>query len=297
MKKYISIFIITGCILAFALVSCNLSGETSEVSIALTQTAASMALSKAEQQQAKPGVALAQEVLPLEQQIQTAIALTQQAAGSSAVVIEPQILTAIAQTQAAMNKNPLTDEQIQTAIAQLQIFSKSGRLSDQQIQIAIQQTQTALAAMGGGAAPQDPIAAGLTQTQQAMALLSSSNPGNPFANAYVYSYSFLRKYVYMLTIQLSGQIQGDYRAVVGGEDYKCEIVAAHPDRLYCNGPSVKGGNQTVSIYEGSNSQPVFSGDMVLPQWTPTRTRKPTDWVIYKKGEPTATITPKIKIKK
>jgi hypothetical protein len=289
MKKQIGILILIAMVLV--LTSCIFPEDSNQVSIALTQTAAPSPSLSAQQ-----GVVLAQDAPPLEQQIQTAIAQTQ-AASVSVPAVNPLVMTAIAQTQTAAGSTTLSDQQIQTAIAQMQIFPAGNALPQEPIQTAIALTQTAVSAMSA-AGQQSQIDAALTQTQQAVggSNVSSENPGDPFNGATVYSHGNLAKYTYLITLQLKGSIQGTYRAVIGGKDYKCEIQAQYPDRLYCSGPSVKGGDQTIAIFEGGGTQPKAEIKIVLPQWTPTKTPQPTDWIIYHKKEPTPTITPHHKYK-
>ncbi len=184
----------------------------------------------------------------------------------SPISFEDKVATAVAQTKEAQNANLTFDERVQTAIAETQAAIPL----DQRIQTAIAQTQ---------------VAQGLTQVAALRVSTPTpilSNALTPFADtmftgAYVYKYGFMSGNKYLVTIQLANNVSGDYYAMVGDQQYKCSVMSGYPNRLYCIGPSVPGGAQSVSIYESTSAKLAYVSQVVLPQWTPTRATNRYYW--------------------
>ncbi len=172
------------------------------------------------------------------------------------ISFDQQVATAVAETQTAQPTAMTFDQQVATAYA-LTLTAQASSLSlDERIQTAIAKTQVAQGVILGTPTPQNYIA--------------SSVPDPLFVNAYVYKYGFLSGNKYNITIQLENDVSGDYFGVIAGEEYTCKVISGYPDRLYCNGASVPGGSQIINVYEKTTNRLVYSGQVVLPQWTPTR---------------------------
>ncbi len=195
------------------------------------------------------------------------------------------IATAIVQTQAAAaTQAMLAQQHTQMAIANLLLTQNAVSLNQQQTQSAILQTQAALNA-------QQQIQASIAQTQaavvanpptQATSEESTPIPGvNPisstgvdFTGAKIYSQGSLGSRQYMVSIQLSEsvkEISGTYFLEVAAKRFKCSVIKDYPNRLYCNGPSPRGGYHAVRVYEDLSglARLVMVTDITTPIWTPT----------------------------
>jgi len=196
-----------------------------------------------------------------DEEIQTAIASTQVVA-TPIPLINQQVAMAIVKTQQAVDVLALSDAQVQTAIAQVQVEAASQELSADTIQAAMARTEMALA-------PQSlPLQDAATPMPEMLQVQGASM--DDFSGAYIYSHGSVSGHKYFFTIQMSAEIRGVYHAKIGDTAYKCEILTEKPDRLYCQGPSVKGGNRTIKIYEDGTENLVFTYDFIFPEWTPTR---------------------------
>jgi hypothetical protein len=90
---------------------------------------------------------------------------------------------------------------------------------------------------------------------------------NPFANARIISYGYLKNNRLLVTIEVPGGTpDGEFTVFVGEVEYICEVLSAFPDRLYCNGPALPGGEKVIvrvlsgeiCIFAGSFSMPMFN---------------------------------------
>ena len=53
--------------------------------------------------------------------------------------------------------------------------------------------------------------------------------------------------------------------IVGGKEFKCEILEDYPDRLYCHGTGVKAGTQVdASWYLKGGELPVYETEITIP---------------------------------
>jgi hypothetical protein len=179
---------------------------------------------------------------------------------------EPSIVEIAAQrTVEAIQTSIPFENKVQTAVAQT--LEARDRLQGL-IQTAIIQTQIAQIPT------QTPIPPFTSTVQMANVIQQVQVTPIPvfdplFANAYVYKYGFMEWNKYLVTLQLSNNVMGNYRAVIGGSDFKCSVQTGYPDRLYCIGPSVRGGSQAINIYEDTTNRLVYITQVTLPQWTPT----------------------------
>jgi hypothetical protein len=220
----------------FVLVACNFSNIANSASIALRPAVPDVAHASVP---ATPTPTISHEPLLVE----TAAELTVEAI-QTGILFENKVQTAVAQTLEAREK---LQNLIQTAIARTQAAQ----------------------------VPSQTPAPSLTSTVQIVNLIPQVQVTpvpvfDPlFANAYVYKYGFMEWNKYLVTLQLSNNVMGNYRAVIGGSDYKCTIQNGYPNRLYCVGPSIRGGSQAVNIYEDNTNRLVYITQVTLPQWTPT----------------------------
>lgn len=100
----------------------------------------------------------------------------------------------------------------------------------------------------------------------AAAPLPQSNGSNAtFSNATIYSIGFLENGNLLVTIQVPGGITGDYQGYVQEQAFKCSILAAYPDRLYCNGPRFGAGQRlTIRIHELPGNEIVYEAEFTVP---------------------------------
>ena len=102
--------------------------------------------------------------------------------------------------------------------------------------------------------------------QTSSAPLSQFNrPNEIFSKASIYSIGFLENGNLLVTIQVPGGISGDYQGYIKEETFKCTILEAYPNRLYCNGPRFEKGQQlTIRIQELSSNEMVYEAKFTVP---------------------------------
>lgn len=89
--------------------------------------------------------------------------------------------------------------------------------------------------------------------------------GSDFTDASVISRGWLDSGSLLVTLQVPNGVEGNYYAVVGGNEFKCEILEDHPDRLYCHGTGVKSLTQVdASWYLEGVEQPVYQTEITVP---------------------------------
>ena len=110
--------------------------------------------------------------------------------------------------------------------------------------------------------------------------------GQQFTGANVYAVSHLSGNRLLVTIQVPGGIEGNYRATVGSSSLVCEKLVEYPDRLYCSGPepyqNVGYENAIIYVFDQSTGAQVMQIAFSIPPWatatpsaTPTYTPTPT----------------------
>lgn len=115
--------------------------------------------------------------------------------------------------------------------------------------------------------------------------------------ASIYAMSNLEDNQLLITIQLPGNSEGNYRVTVNDLSYHCIVLIQYPDRLYCNGPSPGSGKYAIlKLYKEGNDQPVYEeqiGTPVLPPPTAINTQKPKPEITENPAptEPPPTIPP------
>jgi hypothetical protein len=68
-----------------------------------------------------------------------------------------------------------------------------------------------------------------------------------------------------VTIESTQAIEGDYRAIVDGMDYKCVKIKNYPNRLYCYGNKMESGRKVqIKIYPVDSDDIVFEGTFRAP---------------------------------
>lgn len=96
-------------------------------------------------------------------------------------------------------------------------------------------------------------------------LVQSNQPDAAFSDAVIYSIGFLENGNLLVTIQLPNRISGNYQGNVEGEAFKCTILEAYPERLYCNGPGFKEGQRLmIRIFERPGNELVYEGEFTVP---------------------------------
>lgn len=92
-----------------------------------------------------------------------------------------------------------------------------------------------------------------------------NGPNANFSNASIYSIGFLENGNLLVTIQVPGGISGEYQGYIQEQAFKCSILAAYPDRLYCNGPGFGAGQRlTISIHELASDEIVYEAEFTVP---------------------------------
>ena len=89
--------------------------------------------------------------------------------------------------------------------------------------------------------------------------------GSDFTDASVISRGWLDSGSLLVTLQVPHGVEGNYYAIVGGNEFKCEILEDYPDRLYCHGTGVKAGTQVdAGWYLEGVELPVYETEITIP---------------------------------
>ena len=89
--------------------------------------------------------------------------------------------------------------------------------------------------------------------------------GPEFTDASVISRGWLDSGSLLVTLQIPHGVEGDYYAIVGGHEFKCDILEDYPDRLYCHGTGVKPGTQVdASWYLEGVEHPLYETEIAIP---------------------------------
>jgi hypothetical protein len=106
--------------------------------------------------------------------------------------------------------------------------------------------------------------------------------GPNFAAASVYAVSHLSGDRLLVTVQIPGGVEGDYKAYVSNLPFTCEILPDYPDRLYCTGAEPFGiysaKQASLEILSEADNTTVFQTEFTVPAIptpTPTKTEKPS----------------------
>jgi len=117
-----------------------------------------------------------------------------------------------------------------------------------------------------------PIPPTATITSSPTAIPSETSTATPapltdFSEASLYTTGSLSKWRYFFAVSVPSEaIEGQYYAIVDrNKEYTCEVLAAYPNRLYCNGP-LAAANDFIdyAIYEKDTNLKVFEGNIFVP---------------------------------
>lgn len=90
-------------------------------------------------------------------------------------------------------------------------------------------------------------------------------PGPDFTDASIMSTGWLQDGSLLVTLHVPQDLEGNYRAYVGGNEFTCEILEDYPDRLYCHGTGVKTGDHVeASWYLEGIELPVYETTFTVP---------------------------------
>ena len=84
-----------------------------------------------------------------------------------------------------------------------------------------------------------------------------------FSKAKFYTAGPLANFRFLIAVQLEEPVEGEYYAVVDkNKEYKCEVLAAYPNRLYCTGRQAAANDfVTYQIFETATDRQVFAGEV------------------------------------
>lgn len=92
--------------------------------------------------------------------------------------------------------------------------------------------------------------------------------GSALADVKLVGLSWLEKYKYnlLLSFDFPGPVDpADYRVTLEGKEYRCEVLAQYPNRLYCNGQGAKVlAYARVQIYPAGSDVPGFEQEVWVP---------------------------------
>jgi hypothetical protein len=84
-----------------------------------------------------------------------------------------------------------------------------------------------------------------------------------FGKAEFYTAGPLANFRFLIAVELAEPVEGEYYALVEkNKEYKCEVLAAYPNRLYCTGRQAAANDfVTYQIFETATGRPVFAGEV------------------------------------
>ena len=89
--------------------------------------------------------------------------------------------------------------------------------------------------------------------------------GEDFTDASIMSTGWLEDGSLLVTLHVPSGVEGIYHAVVGRNEFTCEILEDYPERLYCHGKGVKSGAQVeASWYQEGIELPVYETIFTVP---------------------------------
>jgi hypothetical protein len=143
------------------------------------------------------------------------------------------------------------------------------------VQTAIAQTQGAAPTTNPkkSTAPATPtpspapvVRATSTPTQEATNIATViADTGPHFDFAEIAGVAHMDNGYFLMTIEVSGGVRGEYKAVIGEEEFKCQVLAGYPNRLYCTGLTSQAGQFVlVQVYELGKADPVFEDELGIP---------------------------------
>jgi hypothetical protein len=207
---------------------------------------------------------------PKEDPVQTAIAGTNIAQSTIDYLNQQQTQLAIANLQLTQSAMSIMQQQTQSALIQTQAALESKLLA----QVSLAETQAVISMSAVPTPPLNPQAAG---TPIPSGVYPVASTGTDFTNAEIYTKGQIGYRQYMITIQIpesAGPVKGTYHLETAAKKLPCQTHKDYTNRLYCIGPSPRGGYHAVRLYEdiGGGAILVFVTDIMLPEWTPTFVR-------------------------
>lgn len=92
-----------------------------------------------------------------------------------------------------------------------------------------------------------------------------AQPKPIFADARIYGIAHLQTGHLLISIEVSGDLRGDYQAIVGNEVFVCNILPQYPNRLYCVGQDVHAGELVqLSVLETHSQNTIFQDEIGIP---------------------------------
>jgi hypothetical protein len=92
-----------------------------------------------------------------------------------------------------------------------------------------------------------------------------AQPKPIFEHARIYGIAHLQTGHLLISIEISGDLHGNYQAVVGNEVFDCSILPQYANRLYCVGQDVYAGELVqLSIIEIQSKITVFQDEIGIP---------------------------------
>jgi hypothetical protein len=97
-------------------------------------------------------------------------------------------------------------------------------------------------------------------------IMPSATPVMDFSKVKIINLGFLSNWRCLITLEMPKPVQGEYYLMVQtNKQYKCEVIAKFPNRLYCTGPlAVIDDYVDVSLFMVGNNAPVFYAKPFIP---------------------------------
>jgi hypothetical protein len=120
-----------------------------------------------------------------------------------------------------------------------------------------------------------------------LSVTSTPERGMDFTKANVIGMAHLDNGYFLVTINLPGKAEGEFRATVAADDFECMVLNQYPERLYCTGITTHAGQYVLfTLYHSGDELPVFETVIGIPPVYITRMLRYTRKVNKSEAEPT-----------
>jgi hypothetical protein len=92
-----------------------------------------------------------------------------------------------------------------------------------------------------------------------------ADTGARFNFAEVSGVAHLENGYFLVTLEVPGNLEGDYFAVLGEDEFDCLVLSDYPNRLYCTGLTSQAGTFVkFELFALGEDQPVFEEELGIP---------------------------------
>jgi hypothetical protein len=145
---------------------------------------------------------------------------------------------------------------IQTAIAQTQAYSFIPTIEPTNTPAPARPTKTPVPALRATSTP-------IQESTNIATVIADEGPHFDFAE--ISGVAHMENGYFLITLEVSGGVQGAYYARLGEEEFDCVVLRDYPNRLYCTGITTQAGAFVMlQIFELGSARPVYEEEFGIP---------------------------------